>query len=270
MKTRRFSPKYDIPGTLPTTDLCALVVFMCMGVPLSPNQMAERTSSGEHSMQTANDCCKAGRVAAKYGFREYLDETISNDWAATDGPSLRKITTRFNKRIIQETLIDQGEPPLDGEEDLIYEHLIRESDRSSDRIERRLEDNGIDANSLREDFISYKTIDRHFKNCVDLERETKEPLSKSEAIDRIRAMNRRLEKVAENTLTEVSDHTSTTFETPDVSAAVTVTCPECGERKSFTAAVREGCGCERGSSSAESRTTDTEEPLDTTIQVDDT
>jgi len=187
-------------------------------------------------------CCKAGRIAAKYGFEDALDGTLGEEWAAMDGPGLRTIAERFNERVVQETLLERGEPPIEGEEDLIYDRLT--DDGTADRVERRLERNGIDPTRLREDFVSYKTIDRHFKNCTDRERETTDPLDAADAIDRVRAMNRRAEKVAANTLSELTE-TSLGGDDPDVSASVTVTCPECNERLSFTAAVRDGCACHR-------------------------
>jgi len=211
--------------------------------------MSNPAPSGKDVAIEEKACCKAGRTAAKYGFSDFLDGTLAEEWAAMDGPGLRTIASRFNKRVIEVTLIEQGEPPLEGEEDLIYDQLTADGDNQSDRVERRLEKNGIDPNRLKEDFISYKTIDRHFKNCTDLERETTDPLDRADAIDRVRAMNRRVEKVAENTLSELNERASLGFEDPEVSASVTVACPECDERKSFTAAIKHGCECstDRGS-----------------------
>lgn len=214
---------------------------------------------GEDAVNDQAACCKAGRIAAKYGIDEFLDETLAEEWAAMDGPGLRTIANRFNKQVIQVTLIEQGEPPLDGEEDLIYDQLTADPDDRSNRVERRLEKNGIDPTRLREDFISYKTIDRHFKNCTSRKRETADPIDTTDAIDRIRAMNRRVEKVAANTLSELNKQTSLGFEDPEVSASVTVVCPECNERKSFTAAVKHGCECER---STDRDDTNTEEPAE--------
>jgi len=205
--------------------------------------MSDPASSGKDIATEETVCCKAGRTAAKYGFTDFLDETLAEEWAAMDGPGLRTIANRFNTRVIEITLIEKGEPPLEGEEDLIYDQLTTDKSDQSDRVERRLEKNGIDPNRLKEDFISYKTIDRHFKNCTDLERETTKPLDQGDAIDRIRAMNRRVEKVTENTLSELNEHTSLGFEGPEVSVSVTVACPDCDERKSFTTAVKHGCEC---------------------------
>lgn len=205
----------------------------------------DRDGSGEDVATGETACCKAGRTAAKYDFRDVLDETLAEQWAAMDGPGLRSIADRFNKKIIQITLLEQGEPPIEGEEDLLYDQLTADANEQSERVERRLEKNGIDPTQLREDFISYKTIDRHFKNCTDREREMTDPIDQSDAIDRVRKLNRRVEKVAANTLSELNEHTSLGFENPDVSASVTVACPECGERKSFTAAIKHGCECER-------------------------
>lgn len=207
--------------------------------------------------QKEKQCCKAGRVAANYGITDYLDETLADQWSATDGPGLRTLANQFNKSILETALTESGDTPLEGEADVIYDQLTADRDGSASRVERRLEKKDIDPNSLRDSFISYKTIDRHFKNCIDRERETTDPMSKTDAINRLRALNRRVEKVAEKTLDEVDTHSSIGFEDPAVSASVTVVCSECGERKSFTTAVKDGCACtDAGDEPRESSVTD--------------
>lgn len=269
MSMIRSFPRANIDGSGTDSPFLGFERQKNKGGPAVLGKMAkrDRDSSGEDVAIEETACCKAGRTAAKYDFREFLDETLAEQWAAMDGPGLRSIADRFNKKVIQVTLIEQGEPPIEGEEDLLYDQLTADSNERSERVERRLEKNGIDPTRLREDFISYKTIDRHFKNCTEQERETADPIDRSDAIDRVRKMNRRVEKVAANTLSELNKHTSLGFEDPDVSASVTVACPRCGERKSFTAAIKHGCECEpstdRTGKDAESA------GVSTSIQVDE-
>lgn len=219
--------------------------------------MPDNNSYDRTASEKTKQCCKAGRVASSYGLTDFLNETLADRWSATDGPGLRTLADQFNKSVLETALTESGDAPLEGEADVIYDQLTAEGDGSASRVERRLEKRDIDPNTLRDSFISYKTIDRHFKDCIDRERETADPMSKTDAINRLRALNRRVEKVAAKTLDEVDAHSSIGFEDPDVSSSVTVICSECGERKSFTAAVQDGCDC-----------TDTEDGPSTTVAVD--
>jgi len=193
-------------------------------------------------------CCKAGDVAAKYGFREQLDEELGKKWELDDGPGLRRLAQEFNVLVIDSSLLNAGRPALEGEPEMFYELLtddeIEDAERA--RVRQRLEDYGTDPNELTGDFISYRTIDRHFKNCTDRERSpTSDPITVKESLDRIRALRGRLERVAEKSLAEVGSQAdnSTNLEAIDIFVQIDAVCEECNTRASLRTLLADGCRC---------------------------
>jgi len=187
-------------------------------------------------------CCKAGRVAAQYGFDDNLEEDLGAQWEADNGPGLRKLADQFNVRVVKDALVDASEPFLNGEPELLYELLagddVREAERS--RVERRLEAMGIDPGELTDDFISHRTIDRHFKSCTDRQREsTSDAVDADQVRDRIAALKHRLEQVTEKSIAEVHGGE----QDRSVMVQVNVVCSGCNQRRSAREFIEHGCEC---------------------------
>lgn len=194
------------------------------------------------------DCCKAGRVAAKYGFTERLAEKLGEQWEADNGPGLRQLAQQFNNLVINAALLDAGEPTLDGEAELLYQLLTDDEveDAERARARRRLEEQGINPADLTDDFISYRTINRHFEKCTDRERDlSSEPVTADEALSRVNALKNRLEQVTAKSITEVAQHTDLGTDGSDVDfiVQVNIVCHECGDRMPLRDLFANGCSC---------------------------
>jgi hypothetical protein len=165
-----------------------------------------------------------------------------------NGPGLRQLAKQFNVWIIESALLDVGNPSLKGEAELLHKLLtydeVEDSERT--RAKQRLERQGIDPDALKDDFVSYRTIDRHFKNCSERRRSASRPsISPNKALDRVNALKRRLEQVTEKSIQEVSQHTDRemTGGDIDVLVQVTVVCPDCNDRLSLRDLFDDGCRC---------------------------
>jgi hypothetical protein len=221
-----------------------------------------------------DDCCKAGRVASEYGCEETLDGDLGAQWEADDGPGLRRLARQFNRGVIGAALLQSGNPALEGEAELLYGLLtgdgVEEAERS--RARRRLDERGIDADKLVEDFVSYRTIDRHFKNCTGRERSTSpDTLAPADALDRINALKRRLEQVSKKSIAEVRAADGPGGESGDVDVYIrlTVVCPECNEQLTAQEVLREGCGCGASGGTASPGTADVAGSADPEPAADD-
>lgn len=225
---------------------------------------------------STTECCKTGRVAAEYGFRDRLDQELGDQWETENGPGLRPLARRFNTLVVDAALLEAGEPPLEGEAEMLYELLtgddVVEAERA--RARSRLTEYGIDPEKLADDFISYRTLDRHFKNCTDRERAaTPNPASPEDVLNRVNTLKNRLEQVTAKSIREVSQRTAIGIDSDeaDIFVQVTVVCPDCGDRLQVHELFEEGCRCtdtDPGASTDDSPPFDDEEESETNPPAD--
>jgi hypothetical protein len=243
-----------------------------------PATMAERTggardASGggatgrdganpEHSGHAASDapasedhCCKFGRVRDEYGLGQVASE-LGAEWASPDGDGLRTLARRFDEAVVKQSLVAAGEPPLAGEVENYHRLLVDDATSEADRAQarRRLRKRGVDPDELREDFVSYRTVDRHFKRCS--ERSRTEPTKSSDEVRaagrrRLRSLQKRLVRVAEATVADLDDADHIDVGDVGVTVDVTATCFECGDRHPVDEILADGCPtCEDGATSS--------------------
>jgi hypothetical protein len=211
-------------------------------------------------------CCKAGRVAVAYDLGEFLVETLGEEWADPEGASLRGLARRFNQELLRSRYAETGTTPLESELETAYD-LLTTDEQSDDperrRLRNRLTRRDIDVDQLTDDFVSYRTLDRHFKQCTDREKGHTPELSAEEArekaLDRVRALERRLEAVSKQTLDDLSGAGHISDADRDITVDVEVRCHACGESSSVRRLLVEGCpGC--GEPSRQSEQPDGEDP----------
>jgi hypothetical protein len=187
-----------------------------------------------------------GRVATEFGLQEVLED-IGAKWAAEEGPGLRPLARTFNTQVVHERLLHAGERSLDGEADLLYQLLTDDDveDAERARARQRLAEQGIDSEELLGSFVSYRTIDRHFRDCADRERERSSAKPTPEkTIDRISALKNRLKRVTETALGQVTDEREASEQqTLDIMVQVTVGCPDCSTRLPIRKFLTDGCNC---------------------------
>jgi len=191
-------------------------------------------------------CCKIGRVAYKYSLQQYLSQELGNEWKSPNGASLRDIAQKFNYRVLRTKIADAGATPLEGEVEDIYESLREKEDMKAakKRAKKRLAEYGVDGDEICGDFVSYKTVDRHFKNC---ENRTRDNIQISDAdavesaVDRIRALEKRLQLVSNKTLEDLANTDRIPLDDFEVVVNSRVTCNECKNQFSISKAIQSGC-----------------------------
>lgn len=151
--------------------------------------------------------CKIGRTSRKYEIDD-IDEELGRRWLADDDQmSLRELSAYFNESILRTAMDDAGMAPLEGEVSNLYYLLTDDSVTAGNRTQARnqLEKHGIDPDEVQSDFVSYQTVNRHLKRCLELERRPTDGSSvePETALDRIGALQSRTAKVTEKTLSRL-------------------------------------------------------------------
>jgi hypothetical protein len=189
-------------------------------------------------------CCKFRRTLGKYGIPAFEQE-IEDQWIATDGPGLRCLADQFNKRILREALEGTGGPPLDGEVDNLY-GLLTDEDTSAGvytEAKNRLRERGVDPELVEGDFISYQTVNRHFKNCKELSKEERK-IGPDDLKDRVFALQSRTSAVTGNTVSQLQRRDRLRITEPDIFVEITVGCEQCGTVVPIAEAMDgEECAC---------------------------
>lgn len=208
----------------------------------------EDTSGLEDGAQEGEICsCKLGTVSEKYDVRE-LSERIGQKWLADDSDtSLRQLATEFNTAILRNAIEASGHRPLSGEVENILRLLQDETVSSDNRVatERKLEKWGVDPEAITDDFVSYQTVNRHIKQCLDMERTDSEPsaeLDRKKAAQRIQALQNRTELVTRKTLRRFQTDAEESFADLNVVVNMEIYCGECGVTKTLSEFL-EGAGC---------------------------
>lgn len=199
--------------------------------------------------ETESCGCKVGRMIDAYelsGSNQQLVEW----WTADDAKeSLRDIADYFNQNLLRTELQRNGYSPLDGEIENIY-RLLTDDDVSrgmETQTRKRLERQGVDVESLTDDFVSYQSIYRHLNECLNTEytEETQTAESRRQTgKERIFALENRTETVTIDTLSQLIDHDALALEEFDVLVDVSVTCLRCHRQHTIDELIEnEGCQC---------------------------
>lgn len=187
------------------------------------------------------------RLIDDYDLAETGDE-FERSWTAVGEQhrSLRDLADEFNRRILRAAMEDAGVRPVKGEVENVYELLTGadESQAERTRIERRLEQQGIDVGRLREDFVSYQAIRSYL---VEERGATYEP-GREDRLDReaqnIRNLVGRTETVARDKIEQLRSTDRLAIGQFNVLVDVTVVCADCGGRFQIGELFRaESCDC---------------------------
>lgn len=147
---------------------------------------------------------KVARVIEAYDLDEIGDE-LERKWLATDdnGKSLRELADYFNRTVL-ETAIERSElNTLYADVDRIYEQLTDDdvSGGVRTRVERRLERNGIDIESVTSDFVTHQTIHTYLRKYREVEQPDPTPEQRREsAIERIQKLQDRSAAVTQDAI----------------------------------------------------------------------
>jgi hypothetical protein len=191
---------------------------------------------------------KVARLVEEYGL-EGLGDEIERRWTATGSErmSLRSLADHFNRRLLERALRDAGETPSDVEVETVYDHLTGDEVSTGVRTDtrNRLARNGVDAEALTDDFVTYQAIRSYLTEYRDAEYEGNTDEQKIEKdLESIQRLVSRTQSVTEDRIASLRDTGRFDVGDFDVLLDVSVFCHECGTQYTvFELFDQRGCDC---------------------------
>ena len=190
---------------------------------------------------------KVGRVIDSYGLSGLGDELASR-WAGdgNESASLRELADDVNRRLLRTAMVDAGMDPLDGEAEnayrLLTDEAVGEGERT--RTRRRLEREGVDVETLRDDFVTYQAVRTYLVEGRAVEHDD-DGASVMDAAESIARLRDRTVAVAEDRLDRLRRTGDVTGGDLQLLCTVRVYCEDCGNQYDVGELLRAG-GCECG------------------------
>ncbi|SEP12060.1 hypothetical protein SAMN04487948_11513 [Halogranum amylolyticum] len=187
--------------------------------------------------------CKIGRVSRRRELED-VDEILKESWKA--GTSLRDLEKQYNHRVLEVTMRNVGMETLQGEVKNLYQLLTDDDVSPGMRVEaqNRLEQHGIDSDSVTNDFVSYQTIRTHLQNCLEVDTKRESRMTKSSGKNTVLKLLSRTESITNRTIEQLCSNNLLKIGSADVTLSLRVACTDCGEEYSFTRLLERGhCSC---------------------------
>lgn len=191
---------------------------------------------------------KVAKLITKYELEGTGDE-FERMWTTSgdDRRSLRELAEIFNKRILRSAIKDAETTPLSTDVDDIYLRLQGEKGTSADRtrIQRRLEREEIDVETLQSDFVTYQAIRSFLKEERDAEyNPSQNPIERDE--NSIQQLRNRTIRVTETKLDGLAKNDQIELGSYEVSVDINVFCEDCGRQfDAIEVLDRKGCDCKQ-------------------------
>lgn len=197
---------------------------------------------------TEHCTCKVGRVADRYDLDE-LDEQLRHNHE--EGVSLRKLTRRLNKRILGAAIEDAGDISTllasDRGIDTLYDALREKGETQSTeaiRVRTRLEQSGLDVDSVTADWVSHATIKTHLNECLDIDTSRDPSITTEDAINTIEWSRSRSESVVSETIERLRNADQLDVEDPTTTVTIRISCDSCGRSYTVRSLLEDGgCAC---------------------------
>jgi predicted transcriptional regulator len=193
---------------------------------------------------------KVARLINRYGFGEELGERLEELWTA-DGnkqESLRSLADRFNRRLLESAINEEGMSVVEGEVDNLYRLLTNDGVSSGNRTEarRRLKQNGVDIEQLEQDFVTYQAIRSYLKEYRGATYERNSSTTRVEKIvETIQRLKSRTRSVADNSLDQRKKSGKISIGEHRLFVEITVLCEDCNTQYGLVELLKNGsCDCE--------------------------
>jgi hypothetical protein len=147
---------------------------------------------------------KVARVIDQYDLDRIGDE-LEERWLATDdsGMSLRQLADYFNRTVLEAAVERSELSTLDVDIDQLYEQLTGDDVSSGvrTRVERRLERNGIDVETITGNFVTHQSMHSYLRDYRDVEQPEPTPEERREsAVERIQKLQDRSAAVTQDAI----------------------------------------------------------------------
>lgn len=144
-------------------------------------------------------------------------------------------------------LAEEGKQLLEGEVENIYRLLTDEDVGTGDRtrVRRRLEREGVDVESLMEDFVTYQAIRSYLRGTRGVEYTPDQTDPVKRELSNVRQLEGRVDSVTEGKLDQLRDADHITLDDFRSIVSVQVYCEDCNTQLGVEELLeRGGCGCD--------------------------
>ena len=193
---------------------------------------------------------KVARLLSEYGL-EGFGEELEDRWTGdgVERTSLRDLADHFNKRLLEQALIDAGMSALDSDVSTTYRDLTDDDVSTGVRTDTRtrLDSNGIDVDGLESDFVSYQAIRSYLTEYRGAEyRRLSDEEKVEKDIESIQRLMTRTLSVTEERIEKLTRTGRIDADGFEVLLDVQVLCESCGRQYSVSEFLDErGCDCRR-------------------------
>lgn len=189
--------------------------------------------------------CKVGQLLERYDLGNVGDNMVKK-WRGEgrERTSLRSLAEEFNRALLERTLQNEDQFPVDRNIETWYGTLTGSDVSAGDRaqVRRRLERIGVDVDQLEAEFVSYQAVRTYLTKYRDVSYD--EPsVDPDDVLESIRKLQGRLDRVTASKIDQLENADVITVGSPRVSADVQVFCEECEQRYDLADLIAAG-GCE--------------------------
>ncbi|AEM58980.1 hypothetical protein HISP_16765 [Haloarcula hispanica N601] len=196
--------------------------------------------------QSGGGTNKVDAVIRKYDLVG-MGAELEDRWVGADGEeeSTRDLADYFNQSVLESAIEGSDAPTLSGDIQQVYQSL-REDDADAPLIRSRLEQSGVDIESVMDDFVSHQTVYRYLKNDRGAARPERTPAERKEnAIDSIQRLRGRTTAVTRQTIESLEKNDAISAGDFNVINEVQVLCEDCGHSYDIVAFLEQGgCDCQ--------------------------
>jgi len=194
-------------------------------------------------------CCKVSKSAEKYNIYN-LDKVLTVKYKQEDA-SLRDIEEFFNQLVIGEVLRAVG-PPDPGDLNPTVDEILETINKGKDEagrgdwmaVESRLAPIDMDPKDLKKDLVSFGTVRKHLRECLDVDTSKQETITPDSAAGTVGWARTRAKGVSSTTIERLQNADKASITDPSVTVTITITCQECGYEASINQFLSERtCNC---------------------------
>lgn len=191
---------------------------------------------------------KVDRVIDEYDLED-MGAWLERAWLGEDEPqrSLRELADRLNRSILRTGMERVGLDPIDGDLKTAYDLLVGDAS-SGDRVQkqRELERQGVDVDTIEDDFVSHRAVHSYLRKHREVDRPTRNNDDRIETdSSRIERLQGRTAAVTEDVLDRLDTRGGIDASDVDVIVNVRVMCNECGRTYDVSEFLdQSGCDCD--------------------------
>lgn len=177
---------------------------------------------------------------------ESLDDRLLTRWTGADGnesSGYRQLTEWFNRQLLRTLYDEYGRDTTGNQVENDYDALTGDDELLREEVRDAISADGIDADSLQQDFVSWSTMRTHLKNCLDGEKVVGESDTdwQRQSVEIAKSISKSKVRDALPSLSKSGRLSG--GEDANVEIQVLLSCPECPTRIPFNDALTRGFVC---------------------------